>query len=317
MGIRENLLHYNIQKMAQHIFMETHMKKSAFTLLAIIFSISACATPTPQVTVTSEITVTLPPPTPTETSTPEPTLPPELQEKITELGAQLGEDENGKPIYFVTNPAGEIVVVGKMNEEENKWEKADSIKFKLFKTVEEAEASDEVMDTEYVLRGGPGQAAKLNGEPFPENVLTGLNIEVVKPNWEEPYFNVLNFDSNGKLILKSSPDRASYRNMGWFVFTNIVRGNETPGYGCVWQWTNPDGSIVYTTTITSQKLTSGYELTPFAQIEWTKDASEIVPIIDQIGHDQNTNLLLNQWAETDIVPTELQNRALLMSFLFK
>jgi hypothetical protein len=62
--------------MAQHIFMETHMKKSSFTLLVILFAISACEmTPTPQVTVISQGTVTLPPPTPTES--PEPALPAE------------------------------------------------------------------------------------------------------------------------------------------------------------------------------------------------------------------------------------------------
>ncbi|MBE7432671.1 MAG: hypothetical protein HS100_02025 [Anaerolineales bacterium] len=92
------------------------MKRSAIFFLIII--LTACATPTPQVTITSEVTVTLTP-TPTQTPTPEPALPAEVVEKDSELnkmgipeGARLGQDENGKPIYYVTNPAGEQVTVG-------------------------------------------------------------------------------------------------------------------------------------------------------------------------------------------------------------
>lgn len=295
--------------------------------IAFLIALTACSTSPTQTSEvldivptgeTSEVSPITQPasPTPEATATPQPQISPEVQAKFDELGAELGEDENGNPIYFVTNPAGETVTVGKQNEDKE-WELADAVKYKIYNSIEEAEASGVVMDTEYVLRGGPGQAAKLNGEPFPEDVLTGLNIEIIKPNWNNPYFDELNFDSNGKIAIKNNPDRAPYRNMGWFVYTNIVRGNETPGYGCVWQWINPDGSIVYTTTITSQKLSNNLELTPFAQVEWTNDLSEIVPIIDKIGHDHNTNQLLKQWAETDIVPTKLQDRAVLISFLFK
>lgn len=248
---------------------------------------------------------------------PEPALPAEMEELFEKLGAELGEDENGKPIYFVTNPAGETVVVGKTNEEENKWEKADAVKFRLFKTVEEAEASGEIMDTEYVLRGGPGQAAKLNGEPFPEDVLTGLNIEVITPNFTNAYSEQLNFDSDGLYLIKENPDRAPYRNMGYFLFKTIYKGVEQSGYGTVWQWMNPDGSYVYiTATATKMDSVIVSMLTPFASFNYTKDLVN-APIANEIGHDIEINKLMLQWAETDEVPAELQDRALLISYLFR
>lgn len=298
------------------------MKKSIAILFVIALTLSACLSSPEGVTSTPQATITLAP-APTQTPTPEPALPAEVVEKGSELnkmgipeGAKLGQDENGNPIYYVTNPAGEQVTVGQQNENGD-WELADSLRYKLYATVEEAEASGVVMDTEYVLRGGPGQAAKLNGQPFLEDVLTGLNVEVVKPNWNNPYFDELNFDKNGLSMIKNNPDRAPYRNMGWFLFKNIVNGAERPGYGTVWQWTNPDGSIVYLTAIISVKPTSGYEITPFATFNWTKDASNIIPIIDEIGHNSEMNQLLKQWAETNTVPAELQDKAILMGNLLK
>ena len=250
------------------------------------------------------------PETPTEAQ-----LSPEIQEKFDEFGAKLGKDENGKPIYYVTNSAGETVTVGKINAE-NKWELADSLKYKLFKTVEEAEASGEIMDTEYVLRGGPGQAAKLNGEPFPEDVVTGLNIEVVKPNWNDPYEDQLNFDTGSLSLLNENPDKAPYRLVGRFLYKNIFNGAEKISPGYVWQWTNPDGSLIYITTITSLEPSSNYNVTPFADFNFTKDIPN-VPILDEIAHNEETNKLMLQWADTDVVPIELQNRALLISYRFK
>ena len=292
------------------------MKKFAHILFVITLSLAACS---PQATVTP-----VPPtdtPSPTDTPTPSPTatvsaLSSEMEELFENLGAKQSEDENGEPIYYVTNRTGQKVTVGQKNEN-GEWEKADAVKYKLYKSSEEAQASGEIMDTEYVLRGGPGQAAMLNGETFPENVITGLDIEIITPNWINPYNEQLDFDSSSKLTILNNPGREPYRNMGWFVYNNIVNGAETPGYGCVWQWLNPDGTIVYTTTITATVPTSSFEIRPFASFNWTKDASTIVPIINQIGHDEIKSDLLEQWAETNIVPQELQDQALIMSFLFK
>ncbi|MEK7168757.1 MAG: hypothetical protein AAB778_01980 [Patescibacteria group bacterium] len=249
---------------------------------------------------------------------PESQLPAEVVEKFKETGIdpKEGTDESGKPIYFVTNPAGETVTVAIKNQED-KWELADSLKFKLFKTVEEAEASGQVMDTEYVLRGGPGQAAKLNGEPFSEDVITGLNIEVVKPNWKDPNSDQLNFDANSLSLLEENPNQAPYRLAGYFLYKNILNGVEQPGYGYVWQWINPDKSIVYITTIASFKLPDSYIMTPFSSFNLTQDLSAVAPIFDKIGHDEGINKLMLQWAETDVVPAELQDRALRVSYLFK
>ncbi|GEM_PF-3107267 len=244
-------------------------------------------------------------------------LPEEMEKLFEKLGAKLGEDENGKPVYYVTNPADETVIVGKMNTE-NKWEEADSIKYKLYKTIEEAEASGEIMDTEYVLRGGPGQAAKLNGEPFPEDVLTGLNIEVVKPNWVDPTNDQLNFDKKSLSLLKENPDKAPYRLVGHFLYKNILNGVEQPGYGYVWQWKNPDESFVYITTIGAGKLksTSPYIMTPFPSFNFTIDIKNL-PIIDKVAHNDEANKLMFEWAETDVVPSELQDQALIGSVRFK
>jgi hypothetical protein len=295
------------------------MKKFVSIFILITLSLAACL---PHATATP-----IPPtdmPSPTDTLTPSPTLKAtvtpaishEMKELFQNLGAKEGEDENGNPIYFVTNPADQKVTVGLKNET-GKWEKADAVKYKLYKTPEEAQVSGEIMDTEYVLRGGPGQAAMLIGEKFPENVITGLNIEIITPNWINPYNEQLDFDSYSKSRIKNNPGREPYRNMGWFVYNNIVKGVETPGYGCVWQWLNHDGTIVYTTTIASTVPTSGLEIRPFAGFNFTRDISDNVPIIDQIGHDEIIKNLLEEWADTNIVPQELQNHALIMSVLFK
>lgn len=171
------------------------------------------------------------------------------------------------------------------------------------------------MDTEYVLRGGPGQAAKLKGEPFPEDVLTGLNVEVVEPNRTNTYSMELNFDNESTYILNKNPEKAPYRNMGWFLFKNIVAGEEKPGYGCVWQWVNSDGSFVYITVIISQ-LSPGLVLTPFARLDYEAGHLEGVPVLKEIAYDPDNDRLLHQWAEKDEVPAKLQGRASIMSLRF-
>ena len=291
------------------------MKKSIAILFITALTLAACqsASQTTEVSKTSVVSPTdTPQPTAVVATESQPQISPEVQAKFDELSAKLGEDENGNPIYFVTNPASETVTVGKQNEN-GEWELADAVKYKIYKTIEEAEASGEIMDTEYVLRGGPGQAAKLNGEPFPEGVLTGLNIEVVKPNWINPDRDQLNFDSEALLLLENNPDKAPYRLAGVFLYKNILNGTEQPGYGYVWQWTNPDGSTVYITCITSSKPNSHYYLTPFASFNFTKDSEGATPILDKIVDDTMNKLML-QWADTDVVPAELQDRALRLSY---
>ncbi|MBE7432670.1 MAG: hypothetical protein HS100_02020 [Anaerolineales bacterium] len=171
------------------------------------------------------------------------------------------------------------------------------------------------MDTEYVLRGGPGQAAKLKGEPFPEDVLTGLNVEVVKPNVKDPYNDQLNFDGEGLYLIEKNPDKAPFRLAGCFLYKNIVNGVERPGYGYVWEWINPDRSIVRITTIASAKPNAALVWRPFASFNFTKDVNS--PFLNEIAHDEEMNQLMLQWAETNIVPAELQDRALVIAFRFK
>lgn len=50
-----------------------------------------------------------------------------------------------------------------------------------------------------------------------------------------------------------------------------------PGYGCVWQWLNPDGTVVPLLTV-STVPTSSFEITPFASFNFTTDVSQVVPL---------------------------------------
>lgn len=104
--------------------------------------------------------------------------------------------------------------------------------------------------------------------------------------------------------------------MGWFVWKNIVNGEERTGYGCVWQWRNPDGSLRYNTIVFVRKISSTLEPTPFATFD-SESADDSVPIIKEISHNKITNGLLQLWADTNIVPVELQDRALVLSYRFK
>lgn len=220
-------------------------------------------------------------------------------------GAILGEDENGNPIYFVTNPAGETVTVGIKNEE-GKWELADSLKYKLVGSKEEAQ--NNFFDYDFVMRGGPGQIAKLNAEPFPEDVITGLNIIAVTPNYsnfEIQPWNYLYYDRNGDNIIKQNLGKEPYRNMGWFSFVNEV-GQQ--GIGAVWQWINPDKSIVYLTTVSSAEDDPKYKWTPFVTFNLIVDTP--FTTFDQIGKNPYLNKLIQQWADTDIIPVELQYHVL-------
>lgn len=216
-------------------------------------------------------------------------------------GAKLGEVE-GNPIYYVTNPAGETVTVGVKNEK-GKWELSDSVKYKLVGSKEEA--LNNVFDYDFVMRGGPGQVAKLNGEPFPEDVITGLNVDVFIPNITEPYYKYVYWDTNGKGIIRNNPGREPYKNMGWFSFVNDV---DQTGIGTVWQWINPDKSIVYITTLGSSLANPGLVVTPFFSFNHSK--TSVFATNDKIGHDPETNTLIQQFIDTNTIPIELQNKAL-------
>lgn len=235
---------------------------------------------------------------------PESLLPQEVKEKFEELGAELGKDENGNPIYYVTNRAGETVIVGKMNEEGNKWELGDAVKYTL--SVSKEEAQNNFFDYDFVMRGGPGEIAKLNAEPFPEDVITGLNVVALIPNINIKYYNYLYFDRNGENIIKRNPGKEPYRNMGWFSFVNEV-GQQ--GYGTVWQWINPDKSIVYLTTVSYAGADPNLIRTPFVKFNFTIETPNFTTAAT-IGKNQELNTLIQQWADTDIIPVELQYHAL-------
>lgn len=294
------------------------MKKSILIIPVLI--IIACA---PQATVTltpsSETPTKVKSPTVVFSATPDETQAPpdpEIIGKDSELnkigipeGATLGADESGAPIYYVTNPAGEQVIVGQKDASGN-WEPGDAVRYTLSPTREEAMTN--VLDYDFVMRGGPGQVAKLNGEPFPENVIAGLNVVVLIPNVKDKYYNYLYFDRNGKNIIKNHPGQEPYRNLGWFSFVNEA-GQQ--GIGVVWQWINPDGSIVYLTTVGSAGADPGLVYTPFVSFNLTKEKL-VNATVERIGKDQELNILIQQWADTDIIPAELQNHALIVRATF-
>lgn len=291
------------------------MKKSVFIIPALI--IIACA---PQATVTltpsSETPTKVKPPTVVFSATPDETQAPpdpEIIERDSELnkigipeGATLGADENGAPIYYVTNPAGEQVIVGQKDASGN-WEPGDAARYTLFATREEAMSNPLPLD--YVMRAGPGEAAKLTGEPFPENVITGLNVEVYTP--ENVPYKALRFDAESQSILRNHPGQEPFNFKGWFSFD---RENGKMGLGVVWQWANPDESIVYITVIGSAKVESIRVITPFVSFDLSEEApSEIANIT---GMDPEITKLVYQWAETDILPKALQEKALGIHWVF-
>ena len=292
------------------------MKKSVFIIPALI--IIACA---PQATVTltpsSEIPTEVKPPTVVFSATPGETQAPsdpEIIERDSDLnkigipeGATLGADESGAPIYFVTNPAGEQVIVGQKDASGN-WELGDAARYTLFATREEAMSNPLPLD--YVMRAGPGEAAKLTGEPFPENVITGLNVEVYTP--ENAPYKALRFDAESQRILRNHPGQEPFNFGGWFSY---IRENGEIGLGAVWRWEN-NGANAYLTVIGSgNNVDSRLELTPFVSFDLSREVpSEIANLI---GTDPEINRLVLQWAENDSIPLELQSRALLINWILR
>ena len=197
-------------------------------------------------------------------------------------------------------------VIYAYDKETGRWE----VKYTL--SVSKEEAQNNFFDYDFVMRGGPGEIAKLNAEPFPEDVITGLNVVALIPDVENKYYNYLYFDRNGENIIKKNPGKEPYRNIGWFSFVNEV-GQQ--GYGTVWQWINTDKSIVYLTTVGYAGADPNLIRTPFVKFNYTMETPNFTTGAT-IGKNQELNTLIQQWADTDIIPVELQDHALITHATF-
>jgi hypothetical protein len=211
-------------------------------------------------------------------------------------------------VYVVTNPAGQEVVVGQAPN--GRIEKADAILYRLSATPEEAEAGLNKLPWDFVARGGANQIAKLNGEPFPEGVITGQDVALFKGEGESSFLSYLLWSHEADKIFEENPDKLPVRLRGYFVaeYTDPATGVSKDVLGKVYQWKNPDGTLRYLTYI--------YWPSSFVMVD---DAASYFPTgfytygegvnppFTDIARDQYTDPLLQQWADKDSVPEELEN----------
>lgn len=223
------------------------------------------------------------------------------------LGAKLTVQE-GTLVYVATNPAGEDVVVGQLDVDGN-LEKGDAISYSLCLTPEEA-VKDCKLPLDFVMRGGPAQIAKLTAEPFPVDVTASVDIIKTKitptgtsiklrwsPEWEQ-YF-------------EEHPERRPVRIRGYYT----TQGDRV-GWGKVEDWQLPDnpngtkGDIRTLSFFTSFDLRTNPSSTVFPGGGITSKACKIQPYCD-IGKDPVRTRLIEQWAEQNYPPEELEKTVIL------
>lgn len=222
--------------------------------------------------------------------------------ELAEIGLPVGARltvMNGELVYAVQNPVGEVVKVGQLNAE-NQWEIADALKYELAMTPEDA--VNVKLPWEFIKRGGPSQVAKLGGESFDEDVETGQDIYVGDGNSGSNSGTTSFLEWRNENI-----ERQPCNRVGYFSLKNVDEYKKSY-VGSVYQWKNGDGSIVYITYLYGhdnfEEITMSETELPFGFYS----GENHTPPLTTIAADAEINALLQQWADTDIVPVELEEK---------
>jgi len=237
-------------------------------------------------------------------------LPEDLRIALDGLKSRGQEWElRGNDQIVVYNLAGQEVKVANLVGT-GQWEKTDALLYSLPKTKEEA-AAMEPLPWEYVARGGTAQVAKLEGQPFPETARTDSDLKVYDGEGESQLAQYLSFDHHNTQILLDNEAERPYRPVSYFK-TRFQRGELEPAelVGAVYQWLNVDGTVSY--------LTYLYRFADFVSIDWKyaqvisfaykgKIPDDYGLPLAFIGKDEHNNELIRLWAETGVLPLELES----------
>ena len=237
--------------------------------------------------------------------------------KPAEIGLPIGAKltvMDGALVYVVINPAEEKIVVGKLNSDKN-LEKADSILYELALKPEEDVKFE--LPVEFVMRGGPGQVCKLNGQPMPEGVITGQDLVIEMPRLTimnnqivkvvSTNHELLHWSEEAEAVYNDKPDALPFRICGYF--STKFKGDLF--YGRVYQWQNPDKSHRYLTYVYNAKNTvvDAEEMGPWIYATYITPPNVPNKLATEIMSNNEVLTLIKEWADTDIVPSGLENRA--------
>jgi len=200
--------------------------------------------------------------------------------------------------------AKEVLIFTK--NEDGQWESAEALKYSLAATPEEA--ANNPVPWEVVEKGVMSQVSRLKGKSFPETVVTGQDVLLLRGKGDYKDNRDLVWDKKASELFEDQ-EKQPFRATGYFTTVyNEGHTNAQPISGIVHQWLNSDGSTVNITNI--------YYFN-FDQLDWNYVqfsgfymGTSYNPPFTTIGKDPIVNRLIEEWAEKDEVPKELEGKVL-------
>ncbi len=211
---------------------------------------------------------------------------------------------NGQLEYDFMNAVGQPVTVATVGADGKSFVEADAIKYKLANTPEVWK--NYIVPYEF-FGHGTSQVGKLNGKPFPENTLIGLDI-VKEPISAFRGFNRTDLSQEAQTLLDANPGLQGFQLVGYF---GVKYHNEFGDFiwpGEVWEFLLKDKVTVrYVSYIYGAKDATDVvpSTAPFA-VGWVT-AKSPAPPLSIIEKDPKVNAILDQWVLDDEPPADAEN----------